>query len=119
MPALALRRALVENLQLRIGLGRYVYALDRQLVQTGVCNTFHEIRCRLARWLLMTQDRVQSDQILVTHQLLADLLGVQRSAITIAAGILQKASVIRYRRGVITLLSRPGLETAACECYGK
>ena len=88
-----------------------------QLLQTGACNSFHEVEMRLARWLLMTDDRSGSEHLRLTHQFLADLLGVQRSAVTIAAGKLQSRKIINYTRGQISILSRAGLEAAACECY--
>lgn len=93
-------------------------ALICQLLQTAACNSFHEVEMRLARWLLMTDDRSDSDHMHLTHQFLADLLGVQRSAVTIAAGRLQNRKIINYTRGHISILSRAGLEAASCECYG-
>jgi CRP-like cAMP-binding protein len=97
---------------------RYSFVLMGQLVQTAVCNSFHEVETRLARSLLMTDDRGLIDQIKLTHQALADLLGVQRSAVTIAAGKLQRKKLIAYSRGYVHILSRSGLENASCECYG-
>lgn len=96
----------------------YSYVLMGQLQQTATCNSFHEVEMRLARWLLMTHDRANSDTLSLTHQFLADLLGVQRSAVTIAAGKLQRKKLIGYSRGHIRILSRKGLEAACCECYG-
>jgi CRP-like cAMP-binding protein len=99
-------------------LQRYSYVLMGQLLQTAACNSFHEVEMRLARWLLMTDDRATTDGFQLTHQILADLLGVQRSAVTIAAGKLQRKKIIGYARGRVTILSRSGLEAASCECYG-
>jgi CRP-like cAMP-binding protein len=113
-----LRRLLRNSPALQNALRCYVHVLMGQLIQTATCNSFHEVEMRLARWLLMTQDRASSELLPLTHQLLADLLGVQRSAVTIAAGKLQRKKLIGYSRGQIRILSRNGLEDACCECYG-
>ncbi len=117
LPAAALRRALPESPRLLRILHRYEYVLVRQLVQNGACTHFHGIAPRLARWLLMTHDRARADQFHLTHSFLANMLGVRRSGVTIAAGALQAARLIRYTRGDIRILDRPGLENVACECY--
>jgi hypothetical protein len=88
------------------------------LGQMAACNRLHTVFERCARWLLMTQDRVRSDRIRLTHEYLAMMLGTQRSGVTIAAGTLQKAGFISYGHGVITILDRGGLEGSSCECYG-
>lgn len=98
-------------------LNGYLYVLMAQLTQTAGCTRFHEIDSRLSRWLLMTHDRTHADHFHLTHQFLADMLGVQRSAVSIAAGALQARGLIHYTRGEITVLDRPGLESTACECY--
>lgn len=117
MTVAQLRRGLRDNPGLLRTLNRYLYVLMAQLAQTTACNRFHEVESRLARWLLMTHDRVQGDQFRLTHQFLANMLGVRRSAVTIAAGTLRKRKLIGYVRGEITITSRRGLEDASCECY--
>lgn len=111
------RSALRDTQVLYRSLNRYLYVLTVQLSQTSACTHFHEVKERLARWLLMTHDRAHADRFHLTHQFLADMLGVQRSAITIAAGTLQRKNLIRYNRGEISILNRSGLEAASCECY--
>jgi CRP-like cAMP-binding protein len=96
---------------------RYTQALITQMTQTAVCNRHHSVEQQLCRWLLMTLDRVPSGQLVMTQELVARMLGVRREGITEAAGRLQNAGFIRYRRGHIAVLERTGLETRACECY--
>ncbi|MEX2241788.1 MAG: Crp/Fnr family transcriptional regulator [Burkholderiales bacterium] len=96
---------------------RYTQALMTQMTQTAVCNRHHSVEQQLCRWLLVTLDRIPSGQIVMTQELVASMLGVRREGITDAAGRLQEAGVIRYRRGHITVLERAGLETRVCECY--
>lgn len=96
---------------------RYTQALHDQTSQSVACNRRHEMEERCARWLLMTHDRTGADTFTLTHEFLAAMLGVRRASVTVAAGILQKAGLIRYSRGKITVLDRAGLEQASCECY--
>lgn len=117
IPVASFKRHLAADPKLERALNRYLYVLLAQLSQTAACTRFHEIGARLARWLLMTHDRAHADHFHLTHQFLADMLGVQRSAITIAAGLLKDKRLIRYSRGEITVISRRGLEAASCECY--
>jgi CRP-like cAMP-binding protein len=98
-------------------LDRYVQSYVNMLGQLAACNRLHNVLERCARWLLMTHDRVNSDQIPLTHEFLAMMLGTQRSGVTIAAATLQNAGFIRYGHGIITILDREGLESASCECY--
>lgn len=98
-------------------LNRYTLAFLAQVSQTATCNRAHTIDQRCARWLLMTHDRVTSDTFNLTHEFLAFMLGVRRAGVTVAAGMLQKAGIITYKRGNITVLDRKGLEDASCECY--
>lgn len=111
------RAELSCNPALQRTLNRYLYLLVAQLAQNVACNRFHEVSARLARWLLMSHDRAHADHFYLTHQFLAEMLGVQRSAVTIAAGALQQHGIISYSRGKISVLSRSGLESVACECY--
>jgi CRP-like cAMP-binding protein len=117
MTSSQLIRVLRASPALLKSMNRYQYVLLAQLSQLAACTHFHEVDARLARWLLMTHDRAEADNFHLTHQYLADMLGVQRSAVTIAAGILQKRKLISYSRGEITVLKRKGLEAVSCECY--
>ena len=98
-------------------LQRYVQVLSMQASQVAACNRIHEVDERLARWLLMCQDRINSDTVPLTQELLAHMLGTRRSSVTVAAGTLQKAGLITYRRGNVKIESRENLKDAACECY--
>ena len=96
---------------------RYIHERMVQITQTAACNRFHQVEARLARWLLMTRDRVQSNEFRLTQDLLGCMLGVLRVAVTKAAGALQQRKLISYRRGEISILDGQGLEEAACRCY--
>jgi CRP-like cAMP-binding protein len=115
--AKAFRALLAKSLPLQRGLNRYIYVQMAQLATASACLRFHQIEPRLARWLLMSQDRAHSDRFLVTHEFLAYMLGVRRVGITAAAGALQRQHLIEYHRGDLTVIDRPGLEAAACSCY--
>jgi CRP-like cAMP-binding protein len=96
----------------------YIQAHFMQTGQTAACNRLHDIAERLARWLLMCHDRMESDNFFITHEFLGHMLGTPRSTVTLAAGILHKAGLVEYSRGKINVRNRQGLEKAACECYG-
>lgn len=113
-----LKKAFEGTGLLRSLLLRYVQALITQMVQTAACNRHHSIEQQLCRWLLLTLDRVPSGELVMTHELVASMLGVRRESISDTAAKLQEAGFIRYRRGHIAVLERPGLEKRACECYG-
>jgi CRP-like cAMP-binding protein len=108
---------LEQSEALQRGIDRYLYVLMTQLARSAGCLRFHQIGPRLARWLLMTQDRAHTRHFHVTHEFLAYMLGVRRVGITDAAGNLQRSGLIEYHRGELTVLDRPGLEAAACGCY--
>ena len=106
-----------DNLPLQGAVGRYTYDLMVQVTQTAACNRFHQVEARLARWLLMTRDRMRSNQFRLTQDMLGNMLGVLRVAVTKAAGTLQKRKLISYSRGAIRILDNKALEAAACLCY--
>jgi CRP-like cAMP-binding protein len=118
IPVAQFKRELLENPTLVALLNRYIYLSMQQLSQTAVCIHYHEIEARLARWLLMTNDRAHGDAFLLTHSFMAQMLGVRRSGVSVAASALQKKSLISYARGNIKVLDRKGLEAASCSCYG-
>lgn len=115
--AVTFKRLLPESAALQKALGRYVYVLMSQLASSAACLRYHLIAPRLARWLLMTQDRAHSDNFRVTHDFLSYMLGVRREGVTAAAGALQARGLIGYVRGNMTVLNRLGLEATACSCY--
>src|SRR5436305_12033890 len=117
-----LRARLLQNEFGRFGptmhlLLRYTQALITQMSQTAVCNRHHSVDQQLCRWLLLSLDRLSSNQLSMTQELIANMLGVRREGVTEAAGKLQRSGLIDYRRGRITVLDRPGLEQRSCECY--
>jgi CRP-like cAMP-binding protein len=117
--AAAFMKGADERPTLRALLHRYAHSYLAQVAQTAACNRLHDIESRCARWLLMTQDRVgHADSFPLKQQYLAVMLGAQRSGVTVAAGALRDAGLIRYSRGSIRVLDRAGLEAVACECYG-
>lgn len=99
-------------------LHRFGQKLAMQSTQIAACNRLHDVEERLARWILMSQDRILEDQLPLTQEFLAQMLGTRRSSVTVSAGILQKAGLISYTRGTVTILNRKKLEDAACDCYG-
>jgi CRP-like cAMP-binding protein len=117
MSAGSFRRALRRSPPLQRSLLRYVHALMSQVTQTAACNRFHVVERRLARWLLMTRDRMRSDEFRLTQDFLAHMLGVRRVGVTEAAGALQRRKLIEYTRGVIRILDGRGLAASACSCY--
>lgn len=117
MSAAQFRRQLALSTAWQHLLKRYLHVVMCQLTQTVACTRFHVVEKRLARWLLMTQDRSASDQFKVTHEFLAHMLGVRRVGVTKAASALQDRHLIAYSRGHVTILDRPGLLAASCGCY--
>ena len=117
METSAFRDAIEASPTIRQQMLRYVLAVFGQVSQNAACNQLHAINNRCARWLLTTHDRVNGDTYALTQEYLAMMLGVTRPSVSAAAGALQKAGLIRYSRGVITILDRGGLEAASCECY--
>jgi CRP-like cAMP-binding protein len=115
--AQAFRRELKASAALQRQLALYLYVVMAQTVSSAGCLRFHLVGQRLARWLLMSQDRAHQEQFHVTHEFLAYMLGVRRVGVTVAAGQLQRRGLIHYHRGELTVLDRPGLEAAACSCY--
>jgi CRP-like cAMP-binding protein len=117
MPAAPFRIEFDRNEPLRQALFRYTYALMAQISQTAACNRFHEAEARLARWLLMTRERVGSDEFRLTHEFLAHMLGLRREGVTEAATALKRRGLIDYRRGKIQILDAKVLKASACSCY--
>ena len=114
----ALQNTLESAPHLQLMLSRYAVVQGMQVAQTAACNRLHDIEQRLARWLLMTQDRVDSGPLPITHDFLATMLGTDRPTVSLAAGVLQKKKLIEYTRGAVEIVNRKKLEDSACECYG-
>ncbi|WP_372922606.1 Crp/Fnr family transcriptional regulator [Roseovarius sp.] len=117
LPAAELKREFNDDEGLRVLMLRYTQALITQMSQTAVCNRHHTINQQLCRWLLLSLDRLPTNQLTMTQELIANMLGVRREGVTEAACRLQNLGVIRYQRGRITVLDRPRLEKLSCECY--
>jgi len=117
MDAAVFRRELDSNGELSLLTRRYAHTLFTQVAQTAACNRVHSIAERLPRWLLLTQDRLQSETLNLTHEFMATMLGVRRASVTLAASKLQSEGIIRYSRGKVTVLDRNRLEDASCECH--
>ncbi len=117
MRAALLKKELKKSNSMRITMHRYAHAFFNQVAQSAACNQFHSIEQRCSRWMLMTHDRMQSSQFMLTQEFLAMMLGVQRTGVTAAAGGLQRAGLIVYKRGNVTIIDHRGLECRACECY--
>ena len=117
IPANVLLDATEQSPGLRRKLLRYALALSYQIAQSAACNARHVVEERCARWLLSARDRVDTDELMLTHEFLGVMLGVRRAGVTVAAGSLQTAGLISYRQGRVTILDRDALEAAACECY--
>lgn len=117
MKATALRKECNKGGALPRLLQRYAHSVLTQVTQSAVCNQFHTVDARLARWLLMTHDRMVNDEFQVTQEFLSHMLGVRREGVSRAAGRLQKLNLIRYSRGRLNVLDRPGLEATSCGCY--
>ncbi len=111
------RRSLDEHPEFAEIVRRYAQGMFDQVAQTTACNHVHSVQQRMCRWLLMTHDRVGADEFHLTQEFLAQMLGVRRPSVTVAAGHLQRSGLIRYRRGRIRIADRAGLEAGACECY--
>jgi CRP-like cAMP-binding protein len=114
----ALQNVLKYSGEFQMMLSRYAVIQGIQVAQTAACNRLHDVEQRLARWLLMAQDRVDGGSILITHDFLATMLGTDRPSVSLAAGILQRKKNIEYTRGAVKILNRKKLEASACECYG-
>jgi CRP-like cAMP-binding protein len=117
MKAAALRKEVGDGGALRNLLHLYTHSLLTQISQSAACNRFHMVNARLARWLLMTHDRVKGDEFYLTQEFISHMLGVRREQVTLAASTLQKQKLISYSRGQIKILNRSGLEAISCNCY--
>ncbi|MBI1407256.1 MAG: helix-turn-helix domain-containing protein [Caulobacter sp.] len=118
IPAAQLGRICKQSPHLTELVDRYGEAMFGHVIQSVACNALHSVEARFCRWLLSCRDRIDADTVTLTQEFLADMLGVQRTTVTAVAGALQQRELIRYRRGIVDILDRAGLEAAACECYG-
>jgi CRP-like cAMP-binding protein len=118
LPAQALKARFAEGGALQLILLKFTQALITQISQTAVCNLHHSVDQQLCRWLLLSLDRLPGDQLQMTQELIANMLGVRRQGVTEAARKLERDGLITYSRGLITVLNRPGIEQRVCECYG-
>ena len=118
IPAAQLHQACKQSERLRFLVDRHAEALFAHAIQSVACNALHSVEARFCRWLLCCHDRIDSDRVSLTQEFLADMLGVQRTTVTVVARTLQAAGLIRYSRGIVDILDRPGLEAITCECYG-
>jgi CRP-like cAMP-binding protein len=118
MKAKTFREELERSAPMRATMLRYAHAFFNQVAQSAACASLHPLEQRCCRWLLMTHDRMQSDEFLLTHEFLAMMLGVRRAGVTVSAAGLKRAGLIRYKRGSVTIIDRGGLEQRSCECYG-
>jgi CRP-like cAMP-binding protein len=117
MTLTAFRREVRRSVAFQDVVSRYAQALLATMMQSVACNTLHDLRQRCARWILSTHDRVHGEDFRLSHEFLAIMLGAQRPTVTVVAGTLQKAGLIRYKHGNVTVLDRKGLEAESCECY--
>jgi CRP-like cAMP-binding protein len=118
MKAALFEKELARSASMRTVMHHYTHAFFNQVAQSAACNQFHSLQQRCCRWMLMTRDRMQSDEFLLTQEFLAMMLGVQRTGVSAAAGNLQRAGLIRYKRCTVNILDRRGLQGRSCECYG-
>ena len=117
MKAALFKKELARSASMRTVMLHYAHAFFNQVAQSAACNQFHSIEQRCCRWMLMTHDRMQSDEFLLTQEFLAMMLGVQRTGVSAAAGGLQRARLIDYKRGNVSIIDRRGLKRRSCECY--
>ena len=118
IPASQLQQACQHSEQLRYLIDRHSEALFGHAIQSVACNALHSVEARFCRWLLCCHDRIDTDRVSLTQEFLADMLGVQRTTVTVVARTLQAAGLIRYSRGIVDILDRKGVEAITCECYG-
>lgn len=117
MPARVFAGEMAARGALHDAVQRAVHAFHVQVAQTVACNRAHPVEQRLARWLLTSSDRVGSERVQLTHEIMAQMLGVRRASVSVVAALLRKAGFVRYSRGIVEIVDRPGLESASCECY--